>query len=72
MYYIMAYPKEEIQAMKMKNEEENKEKREWCRNKCTENKGMDCGMEIEGEWGKIIERVIRSIAVKGNGWYVYS
>jgi signal peptidase II len=36
-----------------------------------ENNGMAFGMELEGEWGKIILSLFRIFAVCGIGWYLY-
>ncbi len=36
-----------------------------------ENNGMAFGMELEGEWGKIILSLFRIVAVCGIGWYLY-
>ncbi|RUT77738.1 lipoprotein signal peptidase [Ancylomarina longa] len=36
-----------------------------------ENNGMAFGMELEGEWGKILLSLFRIFAVCGIGWYLY-
>jgi signal peptidase II len=36
-----------------------------------ENNGMAFGMELEGEWGKMLLSLFRIIAVSGIGWYLY-
>lgn len=36
-----------------------------------ENNGMAFGMELEGEWGKILLSLFRIVAVCGIGWYLY-
>lgn len=38
----------------------------------TENNGMAFGMELAGEFGKIILSVFRILAVTGIGWYLHS
>ncbi|MGQ1911680.1 lipoprotein signal peptidase [Marinifilum sp. RC60d5] len=35
-----------------------------------ENNGMAFGMELEGEWGKIVLSLFRIVAVCGIGWYL--
>ena len=36
-----------------------------------ENNGMAFGMELEGEWGKMLLSLFRIVAVCGIGWYLY-
>lgn len=36
-----------------------------------ENNGMAFGMELEGEWGKILLSLFRIVAVCGIGWYLF-
>ena len=36
-----------------------------------ENNGMAFGMELEGQWGKILLSLFRIFAVCGIGWYLY-
>jgi signal peptidase II len=36
-----------------------------------ENNGMAFGMELEGEWGKILLSLFRIVAVCGIGWYLH-
>lgn len=36
-----------------------------------ENNGMAFGLELEGEWGKILLSLFRIFAVCGIGWYLY-
>ncbi len=36
-----------------------------------ENNGMAFGMELKGEWGKILLSLFRIVAVCGIGWYLY-
>lgn len=36
-----------------------------------ENNGMAFGMELEGEWGKMLLSLFRIFAVCGIGWYLY-
>jgi signal peptidase II len=38
----------------------------------TENNGMAFGVELEGEYGKMILSIFRILAVCGIGWYLYS
>lgn len=37
-----------------------------------ENNGMAFGMELEGNWGKMLLSMFRIVAVTGIGWYLFS
>jgi signal peptidase II len=44
---------------------------EWFQIYFIENNGMAFGMELEGEWGKMLLSLFRIVAVCGIGWYLY-
>jgi signal peptidase II (EC:3.4.23.36). Aspartic peptidase. MEROPS family A08 len=43
---------------------------DWFQIYFIENNGMAFGMELEGEWGKMLLSLFRIIAVFGIGWYL--
>ena len=44
---------------------------DWFQIYFIENNGMAFGMELEGEWGKMLLSLFRIIAVCGIGWYLH-
>lgn len=43
----------------------------WARLHFTENKGMAFGMQLGGDWGKLLLSVFRIVAVGGIGYYLF-
>jgi len=45
---------------------------DWFKIHFIENNGMAFGMELAGDWGKILLSLFRIVAVTGIGWYLYT